>query len=101
MKSFNEVCGCGGDFIREGLYPCCKTHMGDYVHVVEFIGGGGVMSTLQNSKGGLCPPIQKMSRGDFVPGDILSISLKKAHLIRLPARVSSLISMCETIPTFW
>ena len=41
--------GGGGDFVREGLCPCCKIHRGDYVHVVKFI--GGIMSTLQNSWG--------------------------------------------------
>ena len=30
-----------------------------FIHVVKFIGGGGIMSTLQKFKGGLCPPIQK------------------------------------------
>ena len=43
--------GGGGDFVQEGLCPCCKIHRGDYVHVVKFI-GGGIMSMLQNSWGG-------------------------------------------------
>ena len=31
-----------------------------FIHVVKFIVcGGGIMSTLQKFKGGLCPPIQK------------------------------------------
>ena len=53
-----------GDFVWEGLCPCCKIHEGDYVHVVKFIGGdyvhvakfmvgGGIMSTYTNlSTGG-------------------------------------------------
>ena len=61
-----RLCLCvrrGGDFIREGLCPCCKIHRGDYVHAVKFIGGGdyvhvakfmgGIMSTYSNlSRGG-------------------------------------------------
>ena len=30
-----------------------------FIHVVKFIGGGGIMSTLQKFKGGLCTPIHK------------------------------------------
>ena len=28
-----------------------------FIHDVKFIGGGGIMFTLQKFKGGLCPPI--------------------------------------------
>ena len=31
--------GGGGDFVREGLCPCCKIHRGDCVHVAKFIRG--------------------------------------------------------------
>ena len=38
-----------------------------FIHVVKFI-GGGIMSTLQKFKGGLCPPIQKWEGGGGVVG---------------------------------
>ena len=37
----------GGDFVRGGLCPSCKIQRGgggDYVLVVKFTGGGGIMS---------------------------------------------------------
>ena len=33
------MCVGGGGFRLRGLFPCCKTHRGDYVHVVKFMGG--------------------------------------------------------------
>ena len=43
-----------------------------FIHVVKFIGGGG-MSTLQKFKGGLCPPIQNEKGG--LSGGLLSYTL--------------------------
>ena len=63
------VGGGGGGFRLRGLCPCCKIHRGDYVHVVKFM-GGGIMSMLQNSWGGLCPRIQILAGGG-VRGDIV------------------------------
>ena len=63
-----------GDFLRERLCPCCKIYSGDYVQVVKFIGGGGgIMSTLQNSRGDYVH-LYKNEQGDFVRG-ILSVCL--------------------------
>ena len=50
-----RLCLCvrrGRGFRLRGLFPCCKTHRGDYVHVVKFM--GGIMSTYINfSRGGV------------------------------------------------
>ena len=38
-----------GDFVQEGLYPCCKIRRGDCVHVVKT--PVGTLSTLQRTWG--------------------------------------------------
>ena len=64
--------------IREALCACCKIHIGDYVHIVKFIGGGwggggggGGLCPCCKIHGGLCQPIQKWEGGG---GGVLSIS---------------------------
>ena len=48
------------DFSREGFCPSWKIHRRDIVHLVKKSGGGGgIISTLQKTRKGLCPPIQK------------------------------------------
>ena len=44
-----------GDFVREGLCPCCKIHRGDYVHVGKFMGGNYVHIYKFEQGGGRCP----------------------------------------------
>ena len=67
--------GGGGDFVQEGLCPCCKIHMGDYVHVVKFIGGGGWgLCPCCKIHGGIMSTKTNLSRGGgggSCPGDIV------------------------------
>ena len=66
------VGGGGGGVRLRGLCPCCKTHRGDYVHVVKVMGGDYVH--VAKFMGGLCPRIQILARGGgggVVRGDIV------------------------------
>ena len=42
---------------KKGFCPSCKIYRRDFVHLVKK--SGGIMSTLQKTWEGLCPPIQK------------------------------------------
>ena len=57
------LCVRRGDFVREGLWPCCKIHRGDYVQVVKFV--GGIMSILKNSWGRDYVHIYKFEQGGW------------------------------------
>ena len=66
------MCVGGGDFVREGLCPCCKIHRGDYVHVVKFIGDGDYVHVAK-FMGGDYVHVYKFEQGGggSCPGDIV------------------------------